>query len=76
VTHKAKVAGQGPSELCVPARTEDRGRTTIAVGAFLDGAEFADGCAIVCEFCNFGQTNIQTIMGRISLQAGPPPAFR
>jgi hypothetical protein len=34
------------------------------------------GNTIVCAFCNFGQTNIQTITGRISLQAGPPSAFQ
>jgi outer membrane immunogenic protein len=34
------------------------------------------GNTIVCAACNFSQTNIQTIMGRISFQVGPPPAFR
>lgn len=34
------------------------------------------GNTVNCGFCNFGSsTNIQTVMARISLQAGPPPAL-
>jgi outer membrane immunogenic protein len=34
------------------------------------------GATIPCAFCNFGSsTNIQTIMARVSIQAGPVPSF-
>jgi outer membrane immunogenic protein len=34
------------------------------------------GALITCAFCNFGSsTHLQTILGRISFQAGPAPAF-
>jgi outer membrane immunogenic protein len=35
------------------------------------------GAAIPCAFCNFGSsTNLQTVLARITLQAGPVPTFR
>jgi outer membrane immunogenic protein len=35
------------------------------------------GATIPCAFCNFGSsTNLQTVLARISLQAGPVPTFR
>jgi outer membrane immunogenic protein len=35
------------------------------------------GATIPCAFCNFGSsTNIQTVLARLSIQAGPAPAFR
>jgi outer membrane immunogenic protein len=35
------------------------------------------GATIPCAFCNFGSsTNIQTVLARLSIQAGPVPTFR
>jgi outer membrane immunogenic protein len=33
------------------------------------------GNAVPCGFCNFGSTSMQTVIGRVTLQAGPPPAW-
>jgi outer membrane immunogenic protein len=32
------------------------------------------GATIPCAMCNFGSTTVQTVLGKISLQAGPIPA--
>jgi outer membrane immunogenic protein len=35
------------------------------------------GTTVSCAFCNFGSsTNLQTVLARLSIQAGPAPAFR
>jgi outer membrane immunogenic protein len=37
----------------------------------------AAGTTISCAFCNFGSsTNLQTVLARLSIQAGPAPTFR
>jgi outer membrane immunogenic protein len=33
------------------------------------------GTSVPCAFCNFGNTSVQTVMGRLSIQAGPPPSW-
>jgi outer membrane immunogenic protein len=33
------------------------------------------GTVVPCAVCNFGNTTVQTVVGRLSIQAGPPPSW-
>jgi opacity protein-like surface antigen len=33
------------------------------------------GNTVTCAFCNFGNTSMQTVLGKLTIQAGPPPSW-